>query len=234
MSRDDGGSKSLARHELEEALRREGCAVCRLVESVGRSYLDGLLYESVNDPGAQKEFRASLGLCDRHAHAMLEVGDGLGTAILQRVAVRALLDVLSKPPEEDGRRSLAASLFGRREEKPVFPEPGTGCMVCRAEDGAERRYLEVLLDGAEDGSLEGKLGGPGSACMRHLSRASAMAGGRPPESLTNAAKAKLEKLRDDLDRYVWHKDHRHADEPWGEERNAWIRSVELLVGRPRA
>ena len=37
-------------------------------------YLDNLLYELVNDPGVQAEFRDSLGLCERHAYLMLEQG----------------------------------------------------------------------------------------------------------------------------------------------------------------
>ena len=64
--------KGMSRFELEEALRQQGCAVCRLVERAGSSDLEYLLYDLVNDPDVQKEFRASLGLCERHAQRMLE------------------------------------------------------------------------------------------------------------------------------------------------------------------
>jgi hypothetical protein len=76
---------------------REGCAVCRLVNSIGRRYVESILYELVNDPGVQAEFRESLGFCSRHDYLM--VGDGLGTAILYRAATRELLETLSRIPD---------------------------------------------------------------------------------------------------------------------------------------
>ena len=89
----------MSRFELEEALRQQGCAVCRLVELAGSSYLEYLLYDLVNDPDVQKEFRASLGLCGSHVQWMLEKGDGLGVAILYRAVVKELLGLLSKPSD---------------------------------------------------------------------------------------------------------------------------------------
>jgi hypothetical protein len=57
--------KSFSHHDSKEALQQQGRAVCRLVNRSGRPYLDNLLYELVNDPGVQAEFRDSLGLCER-------------------------------------------------------------------------------------------------------------------------------------------------------------------------
>ena len=66
--------KSFSHHDSKEALQQQGRAVCHLVNRSGRPYLDNLLYELVNDPGVQAEFRDSLGLCERHAYLMLEQG----------------------------------------------------------------------------------------------------------------------------------------------------------------
>jgi hypothetical protein len=62
---------------------------------------------------------------------------------------------------------------------PAIPEPGTGCLVCRTEEKAKERYLLALLDGAEDGSLDGLLNGPGAVCVRHVVRTVPRAS-RPP------------------------------------------------------
>ena len=86
--------KSFSHHDSREALQQQGRAVCHLVNWSGRPYLDNLLYELVNDPGVQAQFRDSLGLCERHAYLMLDAGDGLATAILYRAATRNLLDFL--------------------------------------------------------------------------------------------------------------------------------------------
>jgi hypothetical protein len=223
--------KGMSRFELEEALRRHGCAVCRLVERAGNSYLDYLLYDLVNDPDVQKEFRASLGLCERHVGGMLEKGDGLGVAILYRAAVKELLGLLSEIPDAPRSQASLAKLIGRSTRVgPAVREPGDGCMVCGAEAEAERRYLRVLLDGAEDGSFGGLLGGSGGVCVRHLSRASVLAGGWLPPALVDVTREMFVDLEADLGRYVRHSDYRFRDEPWGKERDSWKRVVERMVG----
>jgi hypothetical protein len=173
----------LPHHKLEEALREQkvGCAVCRLVDRTGRRYLESLLYEDVNDPGVQSGFRGSLGFCPRHAHLMLDAGDGLGTAILYRAATQELLQTLSRVPDTPKSRTPLRSLLGRpSKEELALPEPGRGCMLCPSEARAEEIYLRALLDGAEAGEFDGLLDGPGAVCVRHLSKASALAGGWLP------------------------------------------------------
>jgi hypothetical protein len=225
-------TKGMSRFELEEALRQQGCAVCRLVERAGDAYLDYLLYDLVNDPDVQQEFRASLGLCERHAQGMLQKGDGLGVAILYRAAVRELLGLLSSIPDAPKSQASLAKLLGRPTKvDPAIPEPGDGCMVCGAEGEAERRYLRVLLDGARDGSLGDLLGGSEIVCVRHLSRASVLAGGWLPPALVVATREIFGDLEADLGRYVRHSDYRFRDEPWGKERDSWKRVVERMVGR---
>jgi hypothetical protein len=106
-------------------------------------------------------------------------------------------------------------------------------MVCDAERQAERRYLQVLLEGAEDGSLDNLVKGSGSVCVRHLSRASAVAGGWLPSALIEATREAFGDLESDLGRYVRHSDYRFQDEPWGKERDSWKRVVARMLGRRR-
>jgi hypothetical protein len=126
--------KGLPHHKLEEVLReqKEGCGVCRLVNRIGRRYVESLLYEQVNDPGVQAEFRESLGFCSRHAYLMLGVGDGLGTAILYRTVTRQLLEFLSQMPDPPKLQGALRSLLKRPSKgepgEPALPEPGAGCM----------------------------------------------------------------------------------------------------------
>jgi len=231
-----GTEKGLPHHRLEEALReqKEGCAVCRLVNRTGRRYLESLLYESVNDPGVQADFRESLGFCSRHAYLMVGVGDGLGTAILYRAATRELLETLSQIPDTPKPHAPLRTLLGRpSKQQPAVPEPGTGCMICRSEESSEEAYLHALLDGAEDGTLDGLLDGPGAVCIRHLSRASVLAEGWLPRALVEVTCEALSNLEADLGLYVRHTNHQHSDEPWGKERDSWKRIAAKMVGPRR-
>jgi hypothetical protein len=228
--------KGLPHQKLEEALREheEGCAVCRLVNLTGRRYLDNLLYEMVNDPDVQAEFRDSLGFCSRHANLMLGMGNGLGTAILYRAASRELLKLLLQIPDSPRPQVSLRTVLGRRSKgRQAIPEPGTGCMVCRSEEMAEETYLQVLLDSAQSGSLDGLLDGPGAICITHLSRASALAGGWLPPALVEATREALRDLEVDLGLYVRHNDYRYSNEPWGKERDSWKRIVAKMVGLRR-
>jgi hypothetical protein len=110
----------------------------------------------VNDPRIQAEFRNPLGLCERHAYLMLDPGDGLATAILYRAATLKVLELLSEVSDSPGPQASWCALPGRLPmANPAIPEPGTGCLVCCTEEKAKERYLQALLDGAEDGSLDG-------------------------------------------------------------------------------
>jgi hypothetical protein len=228
--------KGLPHQKLEEALRehRHGCAICRLVDQTGRRYLDNLLYEMVNDPEVQAEFRASLGFCSRHAYMMLGMGNGLGTSILYRAASRELLKRLSQISASPSPQVSLRTVLGRRSRmRRAFPEPGTGCMVCRSEEMAEETYLQVLLDSAQSGLLDGLLDGPGAICIRHLSRASELAGGWLPPALVEATRDALRDLEGDLGLYVRRNDYRYSDESWGKEHDSWKRIVAKMVGLRR-
>jgi hypothetical protein len=194
-----------------------------------------LLYDLVTDPDVHKEFRASLGPCERHAHGMLKKGDGLGVAILYRAAVNELLSYLSNVPDAPKSQVSLTAFFGRSTKgAPAIPEPGGGCMVCNAGQEAQGRYLRALLDGAEEGSLEQSLlDGPGSVCVRHVSRAFVLAGERLPFTLIDATREALSDLEADLGRYVRHSDYRFRDEPWGRERDSWKRVVNRMFGERR-
>lgn len=231
MSNTSHYGKGLPHFKLEESLKKEGCAVCRLMDCTVRSYLDNLLYELVNDPGIQNEFRDSLGLCNRHAHRILEMGDGLGISILYRVVLHRAIEQISGASESFKEASGLAAILVRSQKKATIPKPGYGCMGCRAEGEAEERYLKVLLEGAQDGSLEEVLDGPGAVCVRHLSRASDLTGGRLPRALVEVTKASLEELEKDLEAYVRRSDYRFRDEPWGKARGSWKRAVFRIVGQ---
>src|SRR5713101_521742 len=73
--------------ELKDALAQPGCALCRLGERYGHTYLRWLLLEQVNDLTTRITLAQSWGFCVDHAWMLQEMEwehdkDGMGTAIL--------------------------------------------------------------------------------------------------------------------------------------------------------
>ena len=68
--------------KLRDALRRPGCAVCRLVLDSSHRMLRGLFHEFVNDPTTRGWLQAANGFCNWHAWMavqMPESGSGIAT-----------------------------------------------------------------------------------------------------------------------------------------------------------
>ena len=53
--------------ELESALQRSGCPICRVNRDGGDRFQRSVLWEYVNDPGLRMQMVDSLGYCPRHA-----------------------------------------------------------------------------------------------------------------------------------------------------------------------
>ncbi|MBF6614857.1 MAG: hypothetical protein IVW55_17255 [Chloroflexi bacterium] len=79
---------------LLDAMRQPGCPICKLVSKMVFSYLDGISYESVNDPGVREELQRSLGYCAMHGQQWLGMRDALGTAIIYKAVLERVLRTL--------------------------------------------------------------------------------------------------------------------------------------------
>ncbi len=71
-------------HRLLDALGEKACPVCHICKDAVDRYLNGLLYEQVNDPGLRQSLIRSKGFCRQHAWALTRAGDSLGIAILYK------------------------------------------------------------------------------------------------------------------------------------------------------
>jgi hypothetical protein len=119
--------------ELQKALARPGCPLCRIVADRAEQYIDNMLFEHISDRGFRKTHRAAGGFCDVHSRNLLSFRDGLAVAILGR-------DIL-----ED--RIL---FFQKRKSW----RPREQCPVCAERDRIEREYLGFLAQ-CETGAAGG-------------------------------------------------------------------------------
>jgi hypothetical protein len=207
-------SRHMTYHDLSEALAQAGCAVCRLVAVATDRYLRSLLYESVNDSGLREKLRASRGFCPAHAWQVQRRGDPLSVSILWR-------DLLTQAAEADADR-----------QRQKGNSRTATCPACELAAEAERRYLETLVEHLAAGSLRQEYDTSPGLCLPHLRKALRRGSADARTLLLDSEAAKLSQLNRELAEIIRKNDYRFRDEPWGPERDAWIRATRKLAGEP--
>jgi hypothetical protein len=214
-------------HDLVADLKRRGCPVCHgTVRSVWR-YLDGLLWESVNDPGVRKDLRASHGFCREHWLLALRVASQQSAAS----GIAILADDLLRHVLADAERAVSADRSTRRRGRPLAPDaPCPGCVVS---DRTAAAYLELLAV-AEEGSepFDGIRRAGRGLCARHLADGFALVhGAAGRERLLGAFTHGAEELRRELQEFGRKHDYRFRSEGFTEaESTSWTRAVHRLAG----
>jgi hypothetical protein len=200
-------SRHITYHDLRDALAEPGCPLCRRVARAVDRYLRALLYESVNDPEVREGLRASQGFCRQHAWQVQRRASPLSIAILWR-------DLLSQELAPEPSANRRARL----------------CPACAVAAEAERGHLAALAEHLEAGSLRDEFAASAGLCLPHLRAAlrAAKAGAR--EFLLAAESEKIAALREQLSEIIRKHDYRFRGEPWGREKDAWIRATAKLAG----
>jgi len=217
--------KHLAYHRLLEALgTARSCPLCELEAHDVHRYLEGLLYESVNDVAVRAELVRSRGYCARHAHQLAAFADGLGTAILYGDQVRVFLEFLGGSGELlGGRRRLAQSTWN---------DPAR-CPACAFQWECRKGYVATLLAWLTDEPLRAALAQSPGLCAPHL-----LAALREVREIDHRRdlialhREKYSALAADLAEFVRKTDHRYRDEPVGREADSWRRAVNMMAGHP--
>jgi hypothetical protein len=228
-------------YDVRDALAQPGCAVCRLKADAAERFLDGLLWENVNDPGIRSNIRRARGFCHEHAWGLVRRGPSLGIAIIMR-------DVL-----QDSLRTLEGARFGalpplslRRAQERLDPgqpaaataelvaqlEPQSACPACADAETMETIYLNALVEHllGEDGLLA-TLQASDGLCLPHFRQGLTRVRDEAAfEALVDAQRAIWERLAGHLSEIIRKSDYRFKDEPHGEERGGVVRAIAALSG----
>ncbi len=207
--------------ELLDALAAGGCPLCRLGRRAAGRYIDTLNYEGVNDPGLRRALRDAQGLCQRHAWEWTRLrGSPLGVAIVYRNLVKDLAEVVEeRAAGRGGRRSVAARLA-----------PAGRCPACLAEDEAVQRYGRTLLAWLDRQELAAAYASAGGLCLSHLRKLLTLADDAQARTVLAWQERIYRELIGQLDEFIRKHDHRFRDEPFGAEKDAWLRAVAALAG----
>jgi len=144
--------------KVREALSVGGCPICWLANRSAQRFLDGFLYERVNDPQSREEFLASRGFCQQHAWALQQFYDALGVAIVYRHLLQELLQKLQlftgEPPILGSRRTTREVVARLR----AALLPNRMCPACEVSRSTEETALASLLERLDDPEVQGRLG----------------------------------------------------------------------------
>jgi hypothetical protein len=232
-------SKHTPFFELVDAQAQAGCPICRLVHKATDRYLDSLLYEAVLDPSVRAKLKDSQGFCAEHV-AMLQrrPGRALGVALIYRDTLRALLKTLDGASFA-GTGSKLGRLFRRRAELPTLARLSATrpCPACAIGATTEKDYVALLLAHLMDDKLYQAYAAGEGLCLPHFLAALRGAAERSEgaETLRRLVEPQAERYRRmlaDLDEFIRKRDHRFADEKYGEEGDVWLRVMNAIIGGP--
>jgi len=234
---------TMSLHDLRDALAQPGCAVCRLKTDSAERFLDGLLWESVNDPVRRRGIRQAQGFCHNHAWALVRSSASLGVAIIMRDVLQNVLRTLEEAAFEAlpslSWRHIKQTLGSRRpsaatSELVAQLEPRAACPACVMVERTEGMILDTLVASLlGEGDLLTVYRASDGLCLPHFRETLARVRERETfEALVSAQRAIWERLVGHLDESIRKSDHRFLNQAWGEEAGAWLRAIAALVGAP--
>ncbi len=209
---------------------KEGCPICHYGRMSGRRYLDGVMYESVNDFGLRQKLVDNMGFCAFHSQEMLTFpGAKLGAAIIEQAMLK---EAVRRMEETAQTRSGLFSRGSKNAFEFAAPDRNT-CPACLHEQGSEKRAIEELI-AHWDNSWATHLEKSGGLCFNHLTQALKLA----PKDVARTMKAVHKRLWQEmiaqLDEFIRKQDYRFRDEIISqEEAIASRRTIAILTGEPR-
>lgn len=232
------GDKFIGFFRLADACDRPGCPVCRCLQFDAEQYLEGLLYEQVNDPDTRKRLYSSWGFCSWHAWMLPKTPDpAFGSSIIYADLLRLAIERLERRSLRrvlglHGRLAWLRRLLAKRRP-PVLVElygRRASCPACQATADSETRYLHAALQFVDDPQFDIAYERSPGLCVPHAIRALELAAGPRADRLITRTLSKWAELRRDLSGFVAKHDYRNI-EPFTEaEGTGYLRAFETLVG----
>jgi len=206
-------------------LAESGCPVCRGSVRAAARYLESLLWENVNDAGVREELRDNHGFCREHSLALLQVAAARSEALGVAIVYEDLLDHIEQEIAIEGANLRHRSLRFRSNTR-----TGRSCRACTVADDVAVNYLRIIATSEPDTDVGRYLEGA-VLCLSHFSRGLGIPGIDHARLGAVYLRGSVS-IRAELRRLIDHADYRRADEPLGNEKDAWVRAVHLVAGSP--
>jgi hypothetical protein len=216
------------------------CPVCRLAQRALLLWIEDLVYSFGVDPQVRREVRLSRGLCNRHAHLLVEIrGVALGVSLIHLDVIDTVCEDLEKEAGAGigGAQGLrdrlrrGAAILRLKDAVRAAVAPRRSCLACEHQREVEELYLQTLLRHLDEAGLAAAFAASPGLCLPHFSQAAGLASdARTLRLLAGAEREHLARLRDELAEFARKNDHRNLGERVGPEADAWIRSIGQVSG----
>ena len=223
-----------------DALRDpQGCAFCVMQKKLETSVIQFILGPAYMEDDVRMETN-KVGFCTQHIHTMYKEQNRLGLALMLHTHIQQLC----KDSGNIIKGRTPAKLFGR-DPGAVAPrlqahlvQTRESCYVCKRASDTFDRYVDTFFylwnKGGDDAKL---IQQQTNYCMPHfitlLNQGEKLGRGKR-EKFLDMLLPMFEKitteLEQDLDWFVQKFDHRNANEPWKNSKDALPRAIDFLGG----
>jgi len=217
--------------DLEAILHeQEGCPICYYGRGAGRKYLDGVMYESVNDFGLRQRLIENMGFCEFHSQEMLTFpGAKLGAAIIEQAMLK---EALRRVDGATASRNMFFTRGNKNAHVYAAPDRNT-CPACLHEQDSELRAIEEQLK-YWDETWAALLEDAGGMCFNHLMQTLKLAPKNTGRTLKSMHVRLWQETIAQLDEFIRKQDYRFRSEEISEEEGvASRRTIAILTGEPR-
>jgi hypothetical protein len=221
---------------LADTLRLGECLVCSNLLYSERRAIHSFLWEGMMSSQVRGKFLKGGGFCSRHFWIAKRIEDdcwpagGIGIAILcENLVAHAIADL---PRETDLGRPEHMNPFRRKRDIQV-PLHGFDCMFCRDWLEREESLIETLEYLGNNPTWSQKLE-QSPLCVHHALLALRIwRDTEDKQQARSALETRLRELQADLNEFIRKHDWNHRDEPFGRERDAVERAIQVLTGLAR-
>jgi hypothetical protein len=221
---------------IRDACAKDGCPLCRLEYLAADKYIDGLLWDAVNEPALRGRIDNARGFCNAHGWRLVRRGAALGVAIMTRGVVHTLLQLTDNPEQIAGSPSLWQRL-GRADGNSGAArlatnlQPQEPCLICAHVAVMKQEVLRTTSQTMTgDHGLAMPLANSDGLCLDHLRQVLALAPPDEAAALLKAQRTVWQRLKGQLDEFIRKADHRFHDESYGIEADSWERALANIVG----
>ncbi|MCL2189584.1 MAG: DUF6062 family protein [Defluviitaleaceae bacterium] len=223
-----------------DALREpKNCAFCVMHENLEKAAVNFIMSPAYMEDDVRRATN-EIGFCRHHLAQMYEEQNRLGLALM----LHTHLLKLNADIEKLAKRSAPAPFFGKDTSGPIaklmnhLQGVDVGCYVCNRVNTTFDRYIDTYFHLLNKGGEEARLiKNQNGYCLNHfialLEHAVNMGRGKREafiEEILPTQQKMMQNLAEDLEHFTIKFDHRNAELPWNNAKDALLRAVAALGG----